>query len=780
MNTFKNIKYLHTDSRSVFDPAATLFVALHTGVADGHSFIPELYSRGVRNFVVETGFDTSPYPEAEFHFASDTLEAVREMAASKVTASPNDAHIVVTGSHGKTTAKELIYETLMRLGYPAVRSPRSWNSRIGVPAGLWENISDHCRVIVTEVGIDGPRQAEWYADLLRPTVGVLTSMSKEHDKAFRSHAAKLREKVRLLAKSDCIVYDAHDPALKDIIAREAPGVRAIPARDLPELVDLAVQEVTGRSQSVRELVESLAPVSTRIDVEQAPDDTVLVFDHYTHDDRSLRDALDFLRRRKTPEKRTTLIISDFEHSPAMLDEDIEKAYVQAGEYIRGYGIDRVIAIGPESVRFFEHLKAGEDSRAFAALNDFYENVRPETFASQLVLVKGQKEFDPEGIVRMIQSARHDTTMEVNLDALVHNYNYYRRQLPRGTKLIAMVKASAYGMGSLEVAKSLQSAGAAYLAVAVADEGVALRQAGVSMPIIILNPLTNKFDALFRYNLEPTVFSVGELERLVDEARKSGVKKVEIHVKLDTGMHRLGFTEAQLPELFEALEKIKGVTVKVKSVFSHLATADCLDMDSYTEEQIATFDRMSATIRSTLSYGSRIKRHLLNTAGIERYGKKAPTYEMARLGIGLYGISPLPGNSAASANLRPVARMVSTIISLKEWPEGTPIGYGCRGVTKRPSRIATVPVGYADGVNRHMGRGNSSLVVKGVECPTIGNICMDLCMVDVTDVPDVAVGDSVEIFGPAMPIERVAAVLDTIPYEVLTSVSPRVHRAYLSK
>lgn len=404
-------------------------------------------------------------------------------------------------------------------------------------------------------------------------------------------------------------------------------------------------------------------------------------------------------------------------------------------------------------------------------------LRRDDFSRSLIVVKGGTAEARKELTTFFDAARHDTMLEVDLDALVHNYNYYRSLLPRDTGLIGMVKASAYGLGALEVAKTLQSHGAAYLAVAVIDEGVALRRAGVTMPIIVLNPITNNFQALVDNRLEPTVFSIDELQRIATgiAPHLSADSPHPIHIKIDTGMHRLGFLEDDVEALALALKSTPNV--RVSTIFSHLATADCPDLTDYTRLQTDTFERISAKLIAALGDPT-IRRHLLNTAGISTLGHTRSAYNMARLGIGLYGISAIGG--AEAAKLRTVATLVSTVISLKRWPAGTPIGYGCRGVTQRDSVIATVPIGYADGIDRHLGNGGLRVVVRGTKCPTIGNICMDLMMVDVTDAVGVEVGDRVEIFGPNAPVEDIARALDTIPYEPLVSVSERVCRTYFRR
>ena len=400
-------------------------------------------------------------------------------------------------------------------------------------------------------------------------------------------------------------------------------------------------------------------------------------------------------------------------------------------------------------------------------SEFLSKYDIDRFNSELILIKGAPDSGFSCIKDVLESPRHDTIMEINLDAAAHNFNYYRSLLAPGTGLIAMVKASAYGVGSLELAKTLQSCRAAYLAVAVADEGVELRRAGITMPILVLNPITNNYSALFDRRLEPTVFSLKEYFTLKNEARRRGITNYPIHIKLDTGMHRLGFIQSELPELCRYLSDPS--VLRVESVFSHLATADCIDMDDYTEMQLNNYASMTDLMLSLMPYP--FKRHILNTAGISRYPQYH--YDMVRLGIGLYGVDPLGENPA----LETVARLSTTVIAKRSWPAGTTIGYGRRGLLKRDSVVATIPIGYADGIDRHFGCGAASFAVRGTMCPTIGSICMDLCMIDVTDVPGVQVGDVVEIFGPAAPIHRLSDVQGTIPYEILTSVSPRVRRIY---
>ncbi len=719
-----NITHLLTDSRNfVDDPeriTSTAFVALRTGLADGHRFIGQLYQKGLRTFVVDH-LPEGDFPDAEFVMTDNTSDFLIRLASEKLR-NFSGSQIVITGSCGKTTAKEHLASVLRG----AVRSPRSWNSGVGVPLSVFDNTLEDHRFIITEVGIDGPGQVDRLRPLLRPEIGIITRITDEHDEQFASHTDKIKEKISIVKDAPTIYYEDSDPEVAECL-ETMTSARLIPFKRIEDVFP-------GTSPDV----------STRFEVREVPGNCVLALDSFTNDLPSLEISLDLARRRMAGRRLIVML------GGASKDRQFEKILDQ-------YGVDKSY--------FFPDNES---------VNKFLSTAVRDDFNNALILVKGGYAVNLNPVVTFLDEARHDSSLEVDLDALVHNYNYYRSLLPRDTGLIGMVKASAYGVGALEVAKTLESRGAAYLAVAVVDEAVALRRAGIKMPIIVLNPITNNFEALFRYHLEPAVFTIEELHRIADEATAHGVDKVPVHVKFDTGMHRLGFLPEDIGHLADWLRNHR--VIEVASVFSHLATADCPDLTEYTSRQVALFKKMTEEFAAL--YDGKFKRHLLNTAGISTLGHTEAAFDMARLGLGLYGISPL--GDEETKKLKPVARLTSTIISLKNWPKGTPIGYGCRGVTSRDSVIATVPIGYADGIDRHLGRGNAGFVVKGVSCPTIGNICMDLLMLDVTDVPDVKVGDEVELFGPSAPIEKLAETLDTIPYEILTSISPRVRRTYFHR
>jgi len=767
-------KYLITDSRSVFAPSATIFAALQTDVNDGHKYIASLAEKGVTAFIVEKipeGLEARDLTFIEVYSVKEALQTFASRCLLDIACG-----IIITGSRGKTKLKELLYQSLLPF-IPVCRSPRSWNSAIGVPLSVIEmDMADNRKpLMLTEIGLDGPGQAANYRWLAAThKFGILTPMTAEHDEAFASHADKIREKVDVVRECSTIIYADSDPALTEALGalkKDSPGIRLVAVsvgRHASIYHSLAAATLNELGLSVAAAgIDNISLVETLRNIRMVSYGNTLIRDNFTNDVRSLRDSLDYLRRNSTPVRDTVLILDDLAH-PVMALEQLRKLYKDAVEMALSFGVGQIVVVSSE----MRGLEIENDVLEYVKVdNGFLTRCQNgDVFRNKQLLLFGPDDYSLQAIELALEQADHDTTLEIDLDAVAHNYNYFRSLVPVGTGLVGMVKASAYGTGAVEIGKTLQSLGAAYLAVAVVDEGVALREAGINMDIMVLNPVTNRYPALFGHNLEPAVFSLLELDRLIKEAETAGLKHYPVHVKLDTGMHRVGFLRGQIDGIVERLAST--TAVYISSVFSHLATADCLDMDAYTQKQVDDFYSMTGYLRSSLGYD--FKRHILNTAGMMRYAT-CGNYEMARLGIGLYGISPYTTDEKPP--LKPVASLFTRIISLKRWPENTPIGYGCRGVTSRESLIATIPVGYADGINRHFGCGKASFVVNGVECPTIGNICMDLCMLDVTDVADVKVGDRVEIFGRNMPIERLADILGTIPYEVLTSVSQRVRRTY---
>lgn len=750
------------DSRSSTLPGRNaLFIALRTGSGDGHRYVKDMYLRGIRVFIV----DDVPavmrnVDDATFLVVPDTMQALRSLGSAARQAYSGTV-VAITGSRGKTQLKEMLNAALM----PRVwRSPRSWNSQLGVPLSLY-SIDPSADFAIIEAGIDSAGQMATLGGIICPRIGALTAITGEHDSGFSSLSQKIEEKCRLFDGCDCVVCDNSRPEACDTLRRMYPSMRIIEATGKEAMAEALMHELgAAPDDKSRQAMSRVRDVSTRIDVNDGTGGCLVLFDNFTPDLQSVEAAFDFMMRRATPGRRLTLVCGDLMHAPA---SDAGQIYGRLAKMIRHRGISRLVGVGREISAcrdVFDPLTASEFVGDAA---EFAQRFSCSDFERELILVVGDSS-QMRPVRNMLANAAHDTVLEVNLDAMVHNLNAFRTLMPKNSGIVTMVKASAYGIGAIEASKTLQSHGAAYLAVAVVDEGVALREAGITMPIMVMNPITTNFRALVSYNLEPSVFSLKELGRIAQE----DAERINIHIKLDTGMHRTGFSADELPALAEALGQHP--QLHAVSVFSHLATADCLDQDEYTRMQLDSFHRMSDTLATLV--GTSLKRHVLNTAGMMRFGHTADSYDMGRLGIGLYGISPLPPEATA-IELRPVASLATTVIALRSYPAGTTVGYGRRGVLNRESLIATLPIGYADGIDRRLGCGRACFRVRGTECPTVGNICMDMCMLDVTDAAGVRLGDHVEIFGPTLPVERLADSLGTIPYEILTSISPRVRRVY---
>jgi alanine racemase len=782
-----SISELLFDSRSLLDAESTLFFALKTARNDGHHYIAQLYNSGVRAFVVGRDFaDYNNFPDASFITVDSPAEALHQLATAH-RKSFTIPVVAITGSRGKTMVKEWLYQ-LLSPSYRVARSPRSYNSSLGVPLSLWQ-ISQQSEIALIEAGISQPGEMEVLQQMILPDIVVLTDIGQPHDEGFASRSEKIAEKLLLAREAKTLIYPANDADI-------AAGVKqALHEHRLPtdiKLVDSSIATVKATtttltepwqqhnlnsciatlttlgidSNTIAQRASQLCPMHTRLNVSEGVNHCLIIADDYTCDLHSLLPALDFLNRRATADRTTTLILSDIACENLLPDD----TYKAAAHLCQLRQVNRIIGIGTEIARHANLFPEG--SIFYSDINAALASLSTSDFSSELIMVKGMPNSRFSAIVQMLEARTHETVLEVNLDAMVSNYNFFRSFLRPETGIVAMVKASGYGAGSYELAKTLQNRGAAYLAVAVLDEGIDLRNAGITMPIMVLNPKVLNYPLLFANRLEPEIFDFNILNEIIAEARKLGVKNYPVHIKLDTGMHRLGFMEEDIDKVIDIIRQQDNISIG--SVFSHLATADCLDLDSYTEAQLEQFNRCSQRIVDAFPY--RIKRHILNTAGIMRYPQYQ--YDMVRLGIGLYGVPVI--NNGVEAPLRQVSTLRTVIIALKEREPSDTIGYGRRGRLTRHSLIATIPIGYADGINRHMGCGNVSFLVNGVKCPTVGNICMDICMIDVTDVPNVKVGDSVEIFGEDNPVGILAAALDTIPYELLTAVSPRVRRVYYSE
>lgn len=792
----RKIEILLTDSRSLTHPEKSLFFALKGESNDGHKYINDLYANGVRSFVVDhipseegsqlkTG-NSQLKTDISWILVKDTLKALQKTGSM---GRRNAKRVVaITGSRGKTTLKEWLFQMLSP-SYNISRSPRSYNSQIGVPLSLW-NIRPNSDIAIIEAGVSRHGEMKALAECIQPDTVVITNILDDHDEGFSSREDKIREKVSLAAGESAknVILCEEDKDLLSEVKRQcrnkkiytwnhenpdesflSDDFRKTPVKDY-EMENLwnAVMTVISlnlKKVSAAEAAKRLHRIGTRLNVSEGVNNCMLIYDSYTSDQSSLLPALDFVKRRSPSGNGVTVILSDLLHE----SDSASEAFRSMADMLKSAGVTRLIGIGnsiEQGEAFF--APAIEHVEFFSSTDDFLAKLGPSDFKNETILLKGAPEFEFERVVHMLEARTHETVLEVNLDSVVKNYNYFRSKLPSGTGIVAMVKASGYGAGSYEIARTLQDAGAAYLAVAVLDEGIDLRRRGISMPIMVMNPKVLDYHEMFANRLEPEIYSLPMLRDVVKEAEKYGAKDYPLHIKLDTGMHRMGFIGEELPEVMKILNESD--SVRIASAFSHLATADCLDMDGYTRLQLERFDRYTSLM---LEKSKRpFLRHVLNSAGILRFPEHH--YDMARLGIGLYGVNTLPPD--VEAPLAPVSTLRTVIIAIRDWKKGESIGYARRSILERDSRIATIPIGYADGMNRHFGRGNITVRINGKDAPTIGNICMDACMIDVTGI-DCKEGDAVEIFGPDASVDRLAALLDTIPYEILTSVSPRVKRIY---
>ena len=798
------IDWFLTDSRSLAFPETSLFFALRTKQNDGHRYIPDLYQRGMRAFVVGKLPEDweNKYPEAAFLQVISPIKALQRLAERhrEEYAIPV---IGITGSNGKTMLKEWLYQVLSPT-MNVTRSPRSFNSQIGVPLSLCL-LNERTQVGIFEAGISQPGEMQSLADIIQPTIGVLTNIGAAHQENFSSLEEKCAEKLRLFHDSEVVICDGDDPVISECLRqtdlsgtllawskkdREAPlYIRSIEKdENATKITYIWYQETEGSvvvpfiteaaitaaihclavclclnltTDEIARRMAELEPLAMRLEVKQGERNCTIINDSYNSDLLSLDIALDFMQRRPNPQGRNhTLILSDVEQSGLTVNEICKKV----AQMITHRDVQKFVGVGEQ----WETLSAFVDIpvQTFENVEKLVESGLPESLHDEVILLKGSRRFGFERLCDLLSLKVHETILEVNLEAIAENLNFYRSFLKPTTKMVCMVKASAYGAGSIEIAKTLQDRGVDYLAVAVADEGAELRKAGITRNIIIMNPEMSAFNTMFEYRLEPEVYNFQLLEALIKAAERLGITNFPVHVKLDSGMHRLGFhPEKDMPALIERLQHQTALIPR--SVFSHFVGSDSPDFDDFSREQFERFDRASKQLQQAFPH--RILRHICNSAGIERFPERH--LDMVRLGLGLYGIDPIDNRI-----LHNVSTLKTTILQIREVPAGETVGYSRRGTVSRPSRIAALPIGYADGLNRHLGNRHAYCLVNGQRAEYVGNICMDVCMIDVTDI-NCKEGDSVEIFGNNLPVTVLSDILETIPYEVLTTVSERVKRVY---
>ena len=843
-NADAQIGWLLTDSRSLCFPEETLFFALKTQRNDGHRYIADLYRRGVRNFVVSqeaVGDEHFSFLTSHSSFQDDAnilivpspLAALQRLA-ERHRDEFNIPIVGITGSNGKTMVKEWLYQ-LLSPQFSVTRSPKSFNSQIGVPLSVWL-LNEQTQVGIFEAGISEMGEMEALSDIIQPTIGVLTSLGAAHQENFRSLEEKCMEKMRLFDGAKVLAYNSDDDIVSRCIRRSGfKGEKIGWSREnisaplyieaattthspLPSLQVTYIYKGTRGEYSLpffdeaslqcsfacaavalylgvtpdqlAERMSQLEPVAMRLEVKEGQHGCTLINDSYNSDINSLDIALDFMSRRvsaTTPNVSMaglTLILSDIFQS-GMSDADL---YAEVNALCMKRGVSRIIGIGPRITASAALFLVGEKS-FFATTDDFLHSELFRSLHDEVILIKGARPFGFDRITELLEQKVHETILEVNLNAVVDNLNYYRSFLKPETKLVCMVKADAYGAGAVEVAKTLQEHRVDYLAVAVADEGVTLRHNGITQNIMIMNPEMTAFKTMFDYDLEPEVYSFRLMDALIHAAEQQGITGWPVHIKLDTGMHRLGFDPEK--DIDEVIRRLRGQNAIIpRSVFSHFVGSDSDDFDNFSAMQFQKFDVASKKLQAAFSH--KILRHMDNSAAIQHFPERQ--LDMCRLGLGLYGYDPraaapalvrsdsIAASSAATpavstTALRPVSTLKTTILQLRRVPKDETVGYSRKGILTRDSLIAAIPIGYADGLNRHLGCGACYCLVNGQKAPYVGNICMDVAMIDVTDIPDVHEGDTVEIFGEHLPASVLSDVLQTIPYEVLTSVSNRVKKVY---
>jgi len=806
------IDYLLTDSRKVFAPAQTLFFALKGPRRNGNQFINELYKKGVKSFVISEAIDETQYPAAYFLKVKDPQAALQSLAAynRKQYTIPV---IGITGSNGKTIVKEWLYQ-LLQDQYSIVRSPRSFNSQIGVPLSIWQMNERHTLAIF-EAGISTTGEMEKLETIVEPTIGILTNIGEAHNEGFTDNRQKLEEKLKLFihckqiigrenyfqgiksfpGKARLITWgnsSGNALIVKSIDKKEDSTVIngtynakeiefTIPFRDDASIENaitcyLVCLSLGIDDANINRKMQLLQPVNMRLEVKKGINHCTIINDSYSADISSLQIALNFLNQQGNQHRRT-VILSDFVQT-GMEDN---KLYRHLLAELKRYSVSRLIGIGEkisaELNALYPEIKDVLDIELHITTADFINHFRSSQFRDEIILVKGARIFEFEQIVHLLEQKVHQTVLEINLNSIAHNLKEYQRFLEPSTKMMAMVKAFAYGSGGAEIAGILQYHKVDYLGVAYADEGVELRKSGITLPIMVLNAEESTFDALLEYGLEPDIYSMEILEQFDRFLKKEGIQNYPVHIEIETGMNRLGFELEEMEILAAYLKSTPSFLVQ--SVFSHLAAGEDPKEDEFTGLQGQRFVTASEQLQKKLGYS--FTKHIANSAAIIRH--PALRMDMVRLGIGMYGVDSAvshPPQRTGKLDLQPVATLKSTIAQIKYVKSGESVSYNRKGIVSRDSVIATVRLGYADGFTRKLGNGAGKMLVRGQLAPVIGTVCMDMTMIDVTDIAGVREGDDVTIFGKDLPIEQLADWAGTIPYEIMTGISQRVKRVYFEE
>ena len=806
------IRELLMDSRKSVFPEYSLFFALKGPRRDGHAFINEAHKKGIKSFVVSQQ-PAEQLDDTNIILVKDVIVALQSLASYH----RNRFHIPVigiTGSNGKTVVKEWLNQ-LLNDRYNIVRSPKSYNSQIGVPLSVWQ-LNNAATLGIFEAGISQSNEMDNLQKIIQPDIGIFTNIGDAHSGGFLNNRQKIREKLRLFTKVKTIIYCRDFPELNEAVASMYKQLKTgsekpfeiiswSTASDAELYIGKIIKDATSSTikaeyhgepvkitipftdeasiqnaincwcvmlhlqipaEEIEKKMKGIHAMAMRLDVRNGINNTTVINDSYSADISSLKIALDFLTQQNQHPKRT-VILTDFLET-GRSEKDL---YADIAKSLDQHKVDRLIAIGPEISRnavAFEKQFTNTELRFFSSVDDFKHHFQHMHFANETILIKGARVFALEQVNQILERQTHQTLLEINLDALLHNLKAYQQLLQPSTKMMAMVKAFSYGSGSYEIASALQFNKVDYVAVAYADEGVELRKGGISIPVMVMNPDESSFNTLISYDLEPEIYSIGLLRSFESFLKNEGLSQYPIHIELETGMNRLGFPANELDELITILQSN---TFKVQSVFSHLVASENPDLDFFTRQQANHFSEMIDRLKSGLTYP--FLRHLLNTSGISRH--PSLQFDMVRMGIGLYGI-----DSANVLELKEVSTLKTSVAQIKHLMPGESVSYGRSGYVTRETWVATVRLGYADGYPRILGNGKGKMMVNGKLAPTIGHVCMDMTMLDITGILDIQEGDEVTVFGKDLPVSDVARWAETIPYEILTGISQRVKRVYFQE
>ncbi len=799
-----NVTMVLIDSRRVYKPSEAVFIAVKGERNNGHKFISEAYNKGLRAFVVDQEVDLSLLKDAWVIRVPNTLLSL-QLLAHKHLNNFNFPVIAITGSNGKTTVKEWLYQ-LLKDEFNIVKSPKSYNSQVGVPLSVWQCGTEH-NFGIFEAGVSRPGEMGALEFVLQPTIGIFTNLGVAHDENFKNWDEKAKEKLRLFEKSKVLIYcrdylsvhnlitkKSHFKELKTFTwSKKLPAdlmVGKIDKTDLNSSIQAVYQNQFIKitvpfnddasiencincwatmlflgydSEWVNKRIKFLSPVAMRLELKEGLNNCSIINDYYNSDFSSLGIALDFMAQQKQQANKT-IILSDISQSGKQ-DEDI---YHSVASLLASRGVHKIIGVGKHISAQKEYFPSS--ARFYNTTNDFIQSIDLSLFKNETILLKGSRPFGFERISTLFQKRVHETELEINLNSIVNNLNYFKSKILPKTKIMAMVKAFSYGSGSYEIASLFQYNLVDYLAVAYTDEGVELRRAGITLPIMVMNPEQRAYDLMIQNRLEPEIYSFKVFNLFTKALRRSGYQNSSgypVHIKLDTGMHRLGFEEDDLHKLIIKIKNDK--LIKVKSVFSHLSTADEPIHKLFAKDQIDLFKRLSTKLCDNL--GGEIIRHIVNSSGTLVFPEAH--FDMVRLGVGLYGVSAY---SEHQLNLEQVSQLKTTISQIKKVPAHDSIGYSRMEMPTKDIMIATVPIGYADGLRRILGRRKGHMLINGKKAPIVGNVCMDMCMLDITNI-DAEEGDEVVVFGKGLPVQDFAKLMETIPYEALTGISSRVKRTY---